>query len=299
MDTGEFWDGGLGFPNPVELARWESTRIWGNTAPDILISIGTGVEARKQKPVHSRSVHRLWHSFMDLLDGESHFQNTKNGFNKDHKQDLFRLNVKLDNSTRLDDVSNLRLLRENVHLRPHSHEDLIEVAIALLISNFYFELDASPVYNFGIYYCHGSIRCRTDCYAVIDALKKLCFSRIEYVAENEIIAKSELHDDICPICKRYTKKMTLRVRHPTDLVTLYFRSKGTFSNENTMIRRISGFPQTISWFEEQQGFTCSFGTSDHDKSGSLPCCACRDPLKRKKFPIESSSRKRVRVSIEL
>ena len=298
MASGVFWDGCLVFPNPIELALWESAHIWPDTALDIAISLGTGIEPRKgsgEQRQGGNSIRRLWHSFMDFLDGESRYQDIENSnsLGKYARSSFFRFNTQLHSAIRLDDIANLDQIRQGVHQCPRSRKDLVEVASALLISNLYFELDFLPVFKSGIYYYHGSIRCRTDCRAIINALLELHLSEIEYVTATEALAECEFHDDICQVCHRYRKNVTVHVRHPTDLVTMSVR----IGKEAT--RRISGFPQSMAWFEAQQSFHSSFGTSDHDVPGRVQCFACcqitlHGPWKRNITFIDRRPRKRLR-----
>ena len=105
---------------------------------------------------------------MDFLDGEVRSQDIENGLKR---EDFFRFNVELHEPTRLDDVKNLMTLLDTVHNGPTSQKKLVDAVIALLVSNFYFELDFPPVLEHGVYHYQGSIRCRADCHAVINALK--------------------------------------------------------------------------------------------------------------------------------
>ena len=76
--VGTFQDSGLKYNNPVDLALWESKQIWPpNTAPDIVLSLGTGTEdcLKSLKAPYFRHVlndsfiPRLCRSFMSSLDG--------------------------------------------------------------------------------------------------------------------------------------------------------------------------------------------------------------------------------------
>jgi hypothetical protein len=293
MAAGVFWDGGLGFPNPVELALWESSRLWPETVADVVISFGTGVEPRSGNNARGpgRSVGRLWTSFMNFLDGESRFHEVKNGLGKDLRGSFFRFNGKLQGPTLLDDVRNLDLIRQSVIMRPLYDTERKDVAKALLISNFYFELDHQPVFETGMYRYQGSIRCRTDCQEVINALSQLVLPPMEYVTETEVLAEFRLDCDICQVCHRYRRNVILNVRHPSDLVTISLRtSKG-------IIRKISGFPETMAWFEEQQSFGHNFGTEDHDTPRGLQCFSCSPtsgPGKRAMGSSDSGRQKRMR-----
>ncbi|OQE10117.1 hypothetical protein PENFLA_c001G05423 [Penicillium flavigenum] len=191
----EFWDGGLGFPNPIELAMWESSRVWGkNISHDVTISLGTG-EASKSLPKRkTHSLQRLWNSFMDFLDGHTRYGDIRNGLDEQRRQDFFRLNTELPFPIRLDDVQSIPLQKEQIHLRPQGQ--LIEVATALLVSNFYFQLDTSPTYDGGFYLCEGSIRCRGIYKDIVNALITLHQPNLEFVTANETLTSLDLQDTL-------------------------------------------------------------------------------------------------------
>ncbi|KAJ6024783.1 hypothetical protein N7540_005580 [Penicillium herquei] len=92
----EFFDGGLGFPNPIELATWEATRIWDKSTPhDVTISLGTGESVKRLSRGKTHSFQRLWSSFMDFLDGDIRYRDIRNGLDEKQRKDFFRLNTEL------------------------------------------------------------------------------------------------------------------------------------------------------------------------------------------------------------
>lgn len=289
MAGGEFWDGALGFPLPAKLAEWEANRIWpSGTKTDIVISLGTGEEPKPRRSAHSLS--RLWHSFMDFLGGTYHYKDLRNGLGQTQQREILRLDTRLNESIQLDDVSRLQVQREGVQLAFDAREGVIEAATALLFSSFYFELDYPLAYDSGVYYCQGSIYCRGNCRLVLDALSKLCPSKLEFITDKEVLSECRRHDDICHVCHRYRKCVSFTVRHPEDIVTISLRANGS------VCRRISGFPQNTAWFQAQQGFDQRFGTSDHDTPGRIRCVACRpsNVLSRKRrisMPVEMTAKR--------
>jgi hypothetical protein len=261
MSIGEFWDGALGFPNPIELTTWEASRLWPGTVMDVSISFGTGEE-----PKHSNSknsLYRLLDAFNLLLDGQSEFLRRSTS-----DQALLRLNTRLPQSIRLDDAGSIPALRESVHLYQPAKQSILAAATSLLVSSFFFTLARPAKYDSGVYYCEGSIHCRGDYYQVSSALAKLYTSRIEFITKTEVLARCELGQDICTVCHRYRQDINFTVRHPTDLITIYIRLA------SGAMHKISGFPQSIAWFEKKQGLFNHFGTSDHDRPGEIRCLAC-------------------------
>jgi hypothetical protein len=264
MQTGEFWDGALGFPNPTELATWEASRLWPETVVDAAISFGTGEEPKNSKSTNS--CYRLFDAFNLLLDGQLEFLNTKKRCGTD--QELLRLNPRLPQSIRLDDAEGIPAQKQLVHLYSPGHQGITQAATALLVSCFYFKLARPAKYHSGVYYCEGSIHCRADYYQVADALTKLYSSRIEFITKTEVLARCELGQDICKICHRYRKDVSFTVRHPTDQITISIRIA------DGPTHKISGFPQALSWFEKQQGLHNHFGTPNHDSPGEICCLGC-------------------------
>jgi len=78
--VGAFQDGGLKHNNPVNLALWESRRIWPEgSSPDVVLSLGTGTYQQSTSPdaphfrhiLNDGFIPRLCRSFMSTLNGES------------------------------------------------------------------------------------------------------------------------------------------------------------------------------------------------------------------------------------
>ena len=266
LNTGDFWDGALGFPNPTELAGWEALRLWPGGTIDVAISVGTGEEPRQPKLANSLS--RLLSAFNIFLDGQHQFLNIKRTTSD---QDTLRLNSQLARPIRLDNADSIEEQKHYVQCDPQICQDLVGAATALLTSSFYFQLDRPVFYNLGIYYCQGSIHCRGDYRRVADALTELYSSQIEFLTQTEVLTKCELGQDICSVCHRYQKHVSFSVRHPSDLITISIRIG------NKVTRKISGFPQNISWFQQQQGFDDHFGSSSHDIPGEIRCISCAQP----------------------
>ncbi|GFF57578.1 FabD/lysophospholipase-like protein [Aspergillus udagawae] len=264
MAAGEFWDGALGFPNPTELATWEASRLWPGAVVDVAISLGTGEEPKHPRSTNSRN--RLLDAFNLLLDGQLEFLNMK--MRSRPEQGLLRLNSRLSQPIRLDDAESIEVQKHFVRINPSAPQDIVDAATALLLSNFYFILDRPIRYDLGVYYCEGSIRCRGDSYQVADTLTELYGSQIEFVMEAEVLSRCELGQDICSVCHRYRKNVSFTVRHPSDPITVSIRLA------DRVTRKISGFPRSLSWFQQQQGFNTHFGTSSHDTPGQIRCLGC-------------------------
>lgn len=250
---------------------WEASRIWDESTPhDVTISLGTGEVSKPLSKRKTHSLQRLWTSFMDFLDGHTKYGDVRNGMDDQRKQDFFRLNTQLPFPIRLDDVENIQLQRNQIYLR--SQDQLVEVATALLVSNFYFQLDSPVTYDGGFYLCEGSIRCRGVYQDIFSALAKLHQSRMEFLKSNEHLASLERQS--CQSCCLFKKHVSFYVRHPTEVVTISLRvAEG-------VERKISGFPQSMQWFEAQQGLNCPF-TGGRSGQQIRDCSVCSRLHKRK------------------
>ena len=103
-------------------------------------------------------------------------------------------------------------------------------------------------------------------------------STMEFMIDTETLVEYELND-ICQVCCRYRKHILFYVRHPTDKITISLRI-GTKA-----LRKLSGFPQNMRWFETQQGLRCPFGMIANGYQGRLSCSAFEKSHKRKFLDI--------------
>ncbi|KAI9760680.1 MAG: hypothetical protein M1840_002356 [Geoglossum simile] len=302
--VGAFQDGGLKHNNPVYLALWESDQIWTSHATrDVVLSLGTGTESDPMSPVAPSFRHflvdgfipRLYRSSMSSLDGEITWKHLQNSLDEKSKSDYFRLNVPLQGEPVLDDTACMDKLRESVRSFP-SLGDYIDIAAALLVSSFYFELTALPRFEGGLYKCNGTIRCRGHSDAIIESLFNLHYGRLEFAADSRLLGSLDPETDFCQQCHRYRKRISFYVQKLNETVTLCLVAKDVGKR-----RKLSGFPQSIEWFIQQQHLEATFGTADHGCPGRLRCADCdsrgegmRDiSLKRKGGLGQSHSRKKI------
>ncbi|KMP10218.1 hypothetical protein CIRG_09899 [Coccidioides immitis RMSCC 2394] len=99
MPAGHFIDGGLAFLCPVQMAQWESSRIWPEvTRPDIGVSLGTSVfkSGTCKSSTPPGLVQVLWDNFMATLDGEKSWQDFEAGLIEAEKEDYICFNPRLN-----------------------------------------------------------------------------------------------------------------------------------------------------------------------------------------------------------
>ena len=273
---GTFQDGGLKHNNPINLALWESRCIWPSSQPDIVVSLGTGTSIdQSQSPPRAASfrhviqdgfVPRLWRSFMSSLDGQSAWRELWNRLDDSSRAQYFRTNIYLPNSAlAIDDVNSIDELRVCAHSQSQNDGFGQTTAFALLTSSFFFELTSAPLYQNGKVYCKGSIRCRLQGHVITQALKRVHPSDLIFMTDHEIVGYYKGNEDLCHLCRRYRKDMEFVVHHLDESMSISLQSV----TEGR--RRISAFPRTIRWFQEQQGLNAPFY-----KPFTEPSRACED-----------------------
>lgn len=271
---GAFQDGGLRQNNPVNIGLSEIRQIWpASSSVDVVLSLGTGLSgAESPRASHFRHIFndgfipRLYRSFLSSFDGESAWRDLHNRLDNDTIGDYFRFNVKLDTNPLLHDTSCMDQLRDRV--RKQSIEtDRKRLVSALLIASFFFELTDVPCFENGIFQCDGVVRSRTPSYATVAAMERF-ESTWEFVTDTGALCLWHGRDDICQSCHRYAKRLTFYVRDLSDPVSISLRAGHTYQ------RRISGFPQCMTWFVQQQQLDAVFGSADHGQPGQLKCSYC-------------------------
>lgn len=275
---GTFQDGGLKRNNPINLALWESLRIWPSiTQPDVVLSLGTGTEKEAISPGAPNFRHvfqdgfvpRLYGLFISFLDDQCTWRDLQNRLDEKSRQDFFHLNVTLlKDQWTIDDISQMGELRRQVHLQQGKDKEVHDVAFALMVSSFYFELIQPPNFTRGNYRCEGYVRSRLHSASMEQVLRKGQISKWTFVTDKETLGYYEPEADSSTVCHRYEKRVEFSIRLPTDPITIYIESTPTVRRE------ISGFPQSINWFITQQTLTAEFGTPNHGKPTHKPCEAC-------------------------
>jgi len=290
---GSFQDGGLRHNNPMDLALWECPKLWPtSTSPDVVVSLGTGMDDNTNSPKAPNFRHifndgfipRLCRSFMSSLDGERTWRDLSNRLDDTSKADYFRLNVPfLGDEPRLDDVGCMGELRRSVQLQPNGLRDRSNVAFALLVASFFFELDRAPTFETGRYLCQGFIMCRNNPQAVLKSLTKLHNTRLELVTDDVSLGVLS-PGDVCSMCHMYCKRVHFYVRHREDIININIKV------HHLERRKISGFPHSLMWFIRQQHLDEQFGSADHDIPQSRRCRACRTFLTHSVQKAESKKR---------
>ncbi|KAK5699335.1 hypothetical protein LTR17_023332 [Elasticomyces elasticus] len=274
---GTFQDGALRHNNPVNIALWEGSRIWArDTQRDVVLSLGTGtgpeVVSPQKTPVRTTFkdgfIPRLCRSFMTGLDGEMTWKHLLNHMEKDAEHRYFRLNVQLgDCEPRLDDITSMAKLSEDV-ISSKNDRQLTEIKFALLASSFFFELKRAPKFDAsGFYICQGEIRIRGDHTKIFMALRQMSVGPIEFHKDGVPLGRVEHSNDVCSGCYRFRKKVCFFVRHPSESITI------SMTMDDTR-RHISGFPQTTSWFSQQQYLNHPFYSERLDLGPSSQTCPC-------------------------
>ncbi len=276
--------------NPVNLALWESRHIWPTSCqPDIVLSLGTGTNLHQTEStprtasfrhiIQDGFVPRLWRSFMSSLDGQGAWRELWNRLDDSSRGQYFRTNIYLpDGALAIDDVNCMDELR--MCARSQSQNDGFgqTTAFALLISSFFFELTSAPLYQNGKLYCKGTIRCRLQGHIISQALRRVHPTDLVFMTDHEVVGYYQGDKDLCSVCRRYGKKVEFAIHHVNESMSIFLQSvtRGR--------RRIGGFPQTMRWFQEQQGLDAPFGKSFPDPPPACQDCHIHEPNRYSLLP---------------
>ncbi|KAK3670766.1 hypothetical protein LTR78_009338 [Recurvomyces mirabilis] len=287
---GTFQDGALRHNNPINIALWESNRIWPRTSTDAVLSLGTGTAAATPSPhtipgrrtLEEKFIPRLCRSFLTSLDGELTWRSLLCSLGKEALDRFFRLNIEFRGyEPRLDDVSAIDELSRSVNAAKDDKQ-LNAVKLALLATSFFFELRRAPKFDSsGFYICQGEICVRGDYVRILMGLRSIDKTgTIGFWNDQQSLGRLDLDTDKCSVCNRFCKQVCFFVRHPMEKVSIALAL-------GERRRQISGFPQTVSWFSSEQHLDTPF----YHKETADPLawkCECR----RHEDQVPSSSIKR-------
>ncbi|KAL1873641.1 hypothetical protein Plec18167_006158 [Paecilomyces lecythidis] len=244
-----------------------------------MLSIGTGTTVKSPATAspHFRHVFRdgflsrAFHAWMSSMDTERKWKEMKAQLDESIAEDFFRFNVTLeDKRMTLDDIQAMDDYRNLVALQPGSSRAAREVALALLTARFFFTLDAAPETGSRPFWCYGTIRCKAPASVVLPAIQRLVCEKIDVMTDSASLGPFLGDRGICPTCGRFCQPISLRVRHPDDVISIYLKT-GRPSRRSW---RINSFPSTVSTLASRQGLGIAFGRPDHGHLGAEPCHTC-------------------------
>ncbi|EQL35109.1 hypothetical protein BDFG_03096 [Blastomyces dermatitidis ATCC 26199] len=151
-------------------------------------------------------------------------------------------------------------------VRKQPRKRIEEALILLLVSCFYFILDAVPDFHSGLFYCVGSLQCRAPPRPIIQALLSLRPTTLCFYKDSLNLGFCLAEEDICESCQRYCRPVRFCVRDLKETVTLALC-------RDDAIHEVSMFPNTIQWFIDQQDLESNFGLENHGISFHIQCTA--------------------------
>lgn len=299
-NDGMHQDGGLKNPNTTDILIAESSAIWQRTRNDFILSLGTGKgpgtkatsappsKGRIRNGALARILHWSQEKLLLALDAEDIDERVQKSLDKDDGPRYFRWNPEFgDGLPRLDGIKSICDMREHVKSYP-CDKILTDVKMAMLASSFFFELRRLPKYcSDGNYICEGTIRIRGDPNLVLELLATSNAECAEFVRRDEELAEVQIMDNICPQCRLFSQQVRFRIRGHDDCHAICLKlGKGRE-------HRISGFPQNIAWFCEQQGLYDVF-SAQHSPRANCPFhetteLAALDSRKRKTFSLSGQA----------
>jgi hypothetical protein len=289
-NDGMHQDGGLRNPNTTDISIMEASTYWHNTRNDFVLSLGTGSGPQSAPPPDGRfrnaALGRLLHwsqaRLLEAIDGEDIHQRVWNSMDEVDRERYYRWNLPFENGLpRLDDIQRIDDLRKLAVSYPCG-EIMTDVKTAMLASSFFFELRRLPTYcSDGTYLCEGTIRIRGDPGLVLKLLATLTTERVEFVRKGEEeLGEIQPIDGICQQCRLFSQQVQFRVRGHDDCHAICLKLGKDREH------RISGFPQNMAWFCEQQGLYDVF--SAHHASRKY--CPCHESTKLSR--LDNRKRKR-------
>ncbi|EOA87842.1 uncharacterized protein SETTUDRAFT_161055 [Exserohilum turcica Et28A] len=261
-------DGGAGkHNNPIGPAEWESKAIW-DTAPDMIVSIGTGFARDPESPqiiskrldFRNRFFPRLFRLFNAVLDAQRGWEEHLNGVPRDERHKYFRINIPLSKEPLLNDVSKMAELEDlaSNFLESHDFSSLIQ---ALFANSFFFELFLKPATRMRSMVCSGSIRCRSpDTRALVERILEE-YPNAAFTTEDGTSLGRIDSSSICATCGYYCKTVRFKAYHVDQRISSYLQ----FSN--LVQHNISGFPQSLAQLIRLQLLDADFGRPDHQAVG--------------------------------
>ncbi|KFY69541.1 hypothetical protein V496_00161 [Pseudogymnoascus sp. VKM F-4515 (FW-2607)] len=286
---GTFQDGGLRNNNPIKPGRREVKHIWKNGECDIVLSIGTGFKEELTSPgapnvrnlFQDGALARLYRASMSSLslDSSNSWKDYWYGLEEDIKGQHFRLDVPLKGKVPdIDEIDEMSSLQDQVG---NNLGDLKGLDRALKAASFFFELDELPVHEGFIYRCHGSILSRSPNSRALVQKLIATYDSPQFITSTEVSLGFLSLNDICDECGRFQKTVTISVRHPSDVINLHLRYSRLFQ------RSISGFPNSIQWFEDRQNLRATFGRADHNNGINQAGFNCSCVLRRRRMVAAS------------
>ncbi|KAK5163070.1 uncharacterized protein LTR77_011005 [Saxophila tyrrhenica] len=258
---GSHQDGAMRNPNPTDIAVEESTgHIWPcRPRRDLILSLGTGGLLRTDAPSYptsrgpssKRVVSRIYRwgtkTLMATVDPETVHQKVLKMLDPTEKSRYFRWNLMLsDTLPSLDDASSMDFLTQQTE-RCVPQGKLRDIKIALVASSFFFELDGPPARNDGgSYDCTGTIRIRGEPARVLELVRSVHSGKIP-IFKNAESVDDDLRLRECFVCKRHVQRVAFTV----DDLTIPFNLKLGLGRAGE--HAMSGLPQTMQWFVDQQG----------------------------------------------
>lgn len=274
--------------NPVDAGLSEIGVIWPSTRkPDLVLSIGTGFIDAPEPPgvrflqgiLTDGMIPRLFRSFMSSpsVDSENSWEMCMNRLSNEEQADFFRMNLPIEGKeVQLDDVGQLPRLQSMAQQYLDTSSVYTGVIEALWASTFYFELDKAAEYHFGNHVCHGAILSRAPvCLSLIQTIYRK-FDSATFTFCSDVVLGELSEEDCCQSCGFYRMPVVFEARYMTESVTISLQLEGSYQ------RRISSFPNPISWFEKEQGLGRVFGGTDHQADFMVQKCECVSEGKKRR-----------------
>ena len=109
-------------------------------------------------------------------------------------------------------------------------------------------------------------------------LARLKFSGLFFMTNVEIIGYYKGEQELCATCQRYQKNVEFVLRYMDEPLTILLCSSIHGK------RPISGFPQSVQWFVDQQYLDTPFGLPFHTANRGCDACSHQSPHRYSLLP---------------
>ena len=205
------------------------------------------------RPVHGQN---SWDALMNHLDDSE-------------REDYVRMNLLFQREEpALDKIEQIPNLQRQVRLQLEFQDDRPDTARKLDAAQFFFELDAAPEYIRGAFRCRGAILCRL--FPSFSLIRKIqtAYPTSRFMLNEDSVLGDVSMKHCCGNCGFFRINVAFDISYRDESVCIFLKYDQLFR------RNINGFPDPISWFEDQQELNHFFRRTRYRPTPGPRKCSC-------------------------
>lgn len=271
-----------------------------------MLSLGTGKFPRHNADSSPRFRHvfrdgflrRAFSAWMTSMDPDRRWREMHSQLDQSIAPNFRRVDVELEGESMSLDAIELMDHYRNLVIQDPETARLAKVAtLDLITARFFLALDRvseKPGQPLRVY---GKIRCKGLIRVILPIMEHLAGSPFEFVTDNQRLGSRLSERDICPLCGRFCRPVTLTARGREQPISIYLKSG---HNQRWRIN----IPSTLAKLVRREQQDVPFGGESHGRAGTCPCAACDSgsmpfrgerPKRSASVSVEERNRKRVCV----